>query len=271
MPKLNTSNKEVQEFLINIATYWIKEFDIDGWRLDVSDEVSLSFWRIFRTAIKECKPDAVLIGENWHDANVYLMGDQYDSIMNYAFTKAALDFYAFNTLSSGEMADKLNGILMRNSDNVNHMLLNLLDSHDTLRFYTEVKENKDKLISALALLFMYPGAPCIYYGTEIPLEGGYDPDSRRCMNWRKALGKTGLKQIIRRLSKVKSKIKNGSVKIYSKDNLLIIDRCMNKHVYRLLINNNSYSIKYVLKGLQASNLYSDGYIASNGFVIDKIS
>ena len=87
MPKLNTANPETQEFLLDIAIYWIKEADIDGWRLDVADEVSHEFWRRFRKEVKNVKKDCVIIGENWHDAYPYLMGDQYDSIMNYSFTK----------------------------------------------------------------------------------------------------------------------------------------------------------------------------------------
>ena len=139
MPKLNTANEEVQDFLLEIAIYWIREADIDGWRLDVSDEVSHGFWRRFRKAVKKEKPDSVIIGENWHDAYAYLMGDQYDSIMNYAFTKACLDYFAKGVFSAKDMADKLNSNLMRNTEQVNRMMLNLLDSHDTHRFFTEVK------------------------------------------------------------------------------------------------------------------------------------
>ena len=133
MPKWNTSNRQLQKYLTDIATYWIKEYNIDGWRLDVSDEISHDFWRDLRKAVKAVKPDCVLIGENWHDANSYLHGDQYDSIMNYAFTKACLDFYCFGNFGTQQFADKLNEILMRNTDAVNIMMLNLLDSHDTYK------------------------------------------------------------------------------------------------------------------------------------------
>ncbi|MBR1743401.1 MAG: alpha-glycosidase [Lachnospiraceae bacterium] len=183
MPKLNTSNPEVREFLLNIACYYIREFDIDGWRLDVSDEVSHDFWRAFRKAVKNVKADAVIIGENWHDASNYLRGDQYDSIMNYAFTKCCLDFFATETMNARQAAGKLNDILARNSDTVNHMMLNLLDSHDTHRFFSEVGEDEKKFKAALCLLYLFPGAPCIFYGTEIKITGGYDPDCRKCMDW----------------------------------------------------------------------------------------
>lgn len=183
MPKFNTSNPEVQEYLCNIGVYYISKYNIDGWRLDVSDEVSHDFWRKFRKAVKAVREDCIIIGENWHDASNYLKGDQYDSIMNYAFTKACLDYFATGRLKAAGMADKLNDLLARNTDTVNGMLLNLLDSHDTHRFFSEVGKNREKMAAALALLFVFPGIPCIFYGTEFFMEGGYDPDCRRCMDW----------------------------------------------------------------------------------------
>lgn len=186
MPKFDTSNPEVRKFLIGIAVHYIKEYHIDGWRLDVSDEVSHDFWREFRRAVKKENPEAVIIGENWHDASVYLKGDQYDSIMNYAFTKATLDYFSTDKLDAKGMAERLNDLLARNSDTVNHMMLNLLDSHDTHRFYSEVSEDDRKFKAALCLLYLYPGVPCIFYGTEIKIPGGYDPDCRKCMDWDKA-------------------------------------------------------------------------------------
>ena len=270
MPKLNTSNPEVQKYLIDIATYWIKEFDIDGWRLDVSDEVSHQFWRKFRIEVKNCKPDCVLIGENWHDANAYLNGDQYDSIMNYAFTKATLDYLAFNRFNSNDMANQLNSILMRNNTNVNNMMLNLLDSHDTFRFFTEVKCDENKLNVAIAILFMFPGTPCIYYGTENRMEGGYDPDSRRCMDWRLEHTNNSTKSLIIKLAALKKKIKASDAKIYSFNNLLIIERKVNKNIYRLVMNNNSYEVEYKVNCLYTGNLYINEMILPKGFIIEKI-
>ena len=86
--------------------------------------------------------------------------------MNYAFTKACLDFYAFSKFNAEDFACKLNEILMRNPDQINQMMLNLLDTHDTHRFMTRVNGNQDKLMSALSVTYFFPGAPCIYYGTE---------------------------------------------------------------------------------------------------------
>lgn len=207
MPKLDTSNPEVRKFLIGIAVHYINEYHIDGWRLDVSDEVSHDFWREFRRAVKEAAPEAVIIGENWHDASVYLKGDQYDSIMNYAFTKAALDYWSTDQLDAKGMAQRLNDLLARNSDTVDHMMLNLLDSHDTHRFFSEVHEDESRLKEALCLLYLYPGVPCIFYGTELKTTGGYDPDCRKCMDWDKAagVGQTDIYKILITLADLRKK------------------------------------------------------------------
>lgn len=183
MPKLDTSNPAVREYLCRVGTHYITGYGIDGWRLDVADEVSRCFWRDFRRAVKGADPEAVLIAENWHDASASLRGDQFDGIMNYSVTKACLDYFAWGKLDGQHMAWKLSELLMRNSDPVNSMMLNLLDSHDTYRFLTEVNGDREALHAALSLIFMLPGAPCIFYGTEKYTFGGFDPDCRRCMGW----------------------------------------------------------------------------------------
>ncbi len=238
MPKINTSNRAAQNFLLEVATYWIREFDIDGWRLDVSDEVSHEFWRRFRHAVKREKADCVIIGENWHDAYPYLRGDQYDSIMNYSFTKACLDYFARDRFTAEQMAEKLSGNLMRNTETVNRMMLNLLDSHDTHRFFSEVGKDKGKLLAALALEMIFPGAPCIYYGTEICLEGGYDPDSRRCFNWDKTAWDAHVMETVKTLAALRTKkvLQYGDVSIRAKDDLLFVERIMEEEWIRLYIN-----------------------------------
>lgn len=238
MPKLNTANDEVQDFLIQIALYWIREFDIDGWRLDVSDEISHVFWRKFRQAVKKEKADVVIIGENWHDAYPYLQGDQYDSIMNYAFTKACLDYFARGTFDAAQMAEKLNSNLMRNTEQVNHMMLNLLDSHDTHRFFTEVKKDKDKLLAAVALTMVFPGAPCVYYGTEICMEGGYDPDSRRGFCWDEDKWDKDVHAKIKELIHLRQNpiFAESDVKIYEKEQMLVVRRKYDKESLTLYVN-----------------------------------
>ncbi len=238
MPKFNTSNKEVRNYLINIATYWIKECDIDGWRLDVSDEVSHAFWRELRSAVKQVKSDAVLIGENWHDANMYLKGDQFDSIMNYAFTKACLDFYAYKTIDAQQFIERLNGLLMRNTDTVNDMMLNLIDTHDTHRFLTQANEDVMALEKAIATLFFYRGVPCVFYGTENQMIGGYDPDCRRTFDWTKQDQTNTVKELIKVLTALKhdNEFNYANTKMFCVDNVIHILREGQNCVWELIIN-----------------------------------
>lgn len=266
MPKFNTSNPKVQKFLLDIAVYWIKEYKIDGWRLDVSDEVSHDFWRVFRKTVKSADAQCVLIGENWHDANVYLRGDEFDGIMNYAFTKACLDFFAFGKFTPKQFSDKLNEILMRNTDTANKMMLNLLDSHDTDRFLTRVNGNTDKLMSALATEYFFVGAPCIYYGTEIAMEGGYDPDNRRGMDWDKAEADSPLKRLIQTLTRLKriGEFSSANVKIREQDGLVLLER----ENYVLVVN-ESGDCEYVAQNVVCSNKYSEKTLYDGGFVVMK--
>lgn len=278
MPKINTANRSAQDFLLQIACYWIREYDIDGWRLDVSDEVSHEFWRRFRHAVKREKEDCVIIGENWHDAYPYLRGDQYDSIMNYSFTKACLDYFAKGRFSAKQMAEKLNSNLMRNTEQVNRMMLNLLDTHDTHRFFTETKKDKDKLLAAVALEMVFPGAPSIYYGTEICMEGGYDPDSRRCFDWDESHWDKKVMETIRRLTALRKNhvLQYGAVSIMEEDEMLCLKRTSGEKEIVLYINLSGIE-KNVAGGLQkkgsggenvlCANRWRSPVLQQNGFVI----
>ena len=268
MPKLNTDNKEVQDYLINVGKYYIEKFDIDGWRLDVSDEVSHTFWKRFRNELKSLGKEIILIGENWHDANKFLQGDEFDSIMNYAFTKALLDYLAFNKYSSKDMSDKLNELLIRNTEQVNKMMLNLMDTHDTLRFYTEINKDINKYLIAITLLFFYEGVPCIYYGDESLMEGGYDPDSRR--GFKKDINNKAY-QLITRLASLRKAQEFINSKLYIKHNndLLILERISKEYIYRLNVN-ISFDCKYNIDNYLLSNNYNNGFIKTNGFVIEKV-
>ncbi|GGB59052.1 glycoside hydrolase family 13 protein [Fictibacillus barbaricus] len=183
MPKLNTENPEVREYLLNVARYWVEEFDIDGWRLDVANEVDHSFWREFRTAVKSVKPEAYILGEIWHDSMSWLQGDQFDAVMNYPFTNAALDFVAKEAIDAKAFAEKMTSVLHMYPENVNEAAFNLLGSHDTKRVLTFCDENKDKMKLLFLLMLTFKGTPCIYYGDEIGMTGGMDPGCRKCMEW----------------------------------------------------------------------------------------
>ncbi|HFP8020607.1 TPA: glycoside hydrolase family 13 protein [Enterococcus faecium] len=185
MPKLNTANPEVQKYLLDIATYWIKEFDIDGWRLDVANEVDHHFWKKFREAVTEIKPDIYILGEIWHSSQAWLQGNEFHAVMNYAFTDSIKDYFAKKKITASQMVSGMNHQQMLYRDQVNEGTFNLLDSHDTARILTLCQGNKELMKSVMAFMFLQKGSPCIYYGTEIGMTGEDDPDCRKCMIWEK--------------------------------------------------------------------------------------
>jgi glycosidase len=244
MPRWNTGDPGARDFLLDIAVYWIKEYDIDGWRLDVSDEVSHDFWRRFRQAVKEAKEDCVIIGENWHDAYPFLQGDQYDGIMNYGFTRICMEYFTDRVTDETGLAEKLSGLLMRGTDIANAMMMNLLDSHDTHRFFTLLGEDEARFQGALALLYLFPGSPCIYYGTEIMMPGGYDPDCRRCMDWEAARKDSPLKQLLIRLSSLRKKdaVRKGTVRLDARDGFFLLERQYGEEKISLKLKDGFFEI-----------------------------
>ena len=183
MPKLNTANPEVQEYLLDIATYWIEEFDIDAWRLDVANEVDHYFWKRFYKETTAIKEDLYILGEIWHSSQNWLNGDEFHAVMNYAFTDNIENYFFKKILSPSRLVSGLNSQLALYRRQTTEVMFNLLDSHDTARVLTKAAGDKSLVKSAMAFLYSQPGAPCIYYGTEIGLDGGEDPDCRKCMIW----------------------------------------------------------------------------------------
>ncbi|MGY3750487.1 glycoside hydrolase family 13 protein [Vagococcus acidifermentans] len=183
MPKLNTANPEVQEYLLDIATYWIKEFDIDAWRLDVANEVDHHFWKQFYQATIALKEDFYILGEVWHSSQSWLNGDEFHAVMNYAYTETILNFFVKEEITAKKMVSGLNEQLMLYRQQTNEVMFNCLDSHDTARLLTVSGEDKDVAKMALAFTFLQHGSPCLYYGTEVGMLGENDPDCRRCMIW----------------------------------------------------------------------------------------
>ena len=183
MPKLNTSEKKVRDYFLDTVRYWIETFDIDGLRLDVANEISHLFCRELRQMTKQLKPDFYLLGEIWHDAMPWLGGDEFDAVMNYPFAAAIREFWYQPEKTKSDLEEAIHENLVRYMRQTTEVLFNLLDSHDTDRLIHQTGGNQDLFFQQLAMLFTMPGSPCIYYGTEIAIEGGADPDCRRCMPW----------------------------------------------------------------------------------------
>lgn len=252
MPKLMTKNDDVKKYLISVATYWIKEADIDGWRLDVADEIDHAFWRDFRRAVKEVKEDALIIGEVWYDSTSWLNGDQFDSVMNYEFQTAITQLINEEKITSLEFAQRmgfLRGLYRLPPYNV---LWNLIDSHDTARFLHEAKEDVEKLKLAVLMQLTLPGVPMIYYGDEVGMTGGQDPDCRRGMLWEENKQNKDLFEYYKKLIHLRKEhnaLCLGDFKtIYTDENLYGFRREYDMDVIDVYINNSSKEVSFEVTG-----------------------
>lgn len=187
LPKFNTDNQAVRKYLLDVARYWIEQ-GADGWRLDVPNEIDdHDFWREFRAVVKAANPDAYIVGEIWNDGSPWLQGDQFDAVMNYLFRDLCTDFFASYKLNAAEFGAGIDRLITLYHPEVTYAQLNLVGSHDTVRYMTAAQQagkfatERVKLTALMQMVF--PGAPCVYYGDEIGLEGDKDPDCRRCYPW----------------------------------------------------------------------------------------
>ena len=197
LPKFNTDNPGVREYLFEVAEFWIK-FGIDGWRLDVPYEIDDDgFWREFRQRVKGINPEAYICGEIWEDAERWLAGDQFDATMNYQFTGAVLSWFGhthrrddydkepLNLARDGaeQFSHRINHVVSLYPEEVSRVQLNLLDSHDTTRALWVMGDNLNALKQAYLFTVCVPGVPCIYYGSEIGMSSGDDPHCREAYPW----------------------------------------------------------------------------------------
>lgn len=242
MPKLNTANPELIRYFCNVARMWMRDYGADGWRLDVSDEMSHRFLRHFREAVLEENPQTIVIGEDWHRAVRYLNGDEYDGIMNYGLTKACLDLLAFETIDASTFRDRLVRLYHTFSVAADWKMLNLLGSHDTDRFLTRVHGDSLRYRTAVAVMFFYPGIPCVYYGDEVGMEGGYDPDCRRTFPWNEDVWDKETRELIRKLMALKKEpaLSVGALEIGEEKGIVTITRRAAEQVLTLRVNATSW-------------------------------
>jgi glycosidase len=183
MPKWNTENKAVQEYLISSAEKWTKRLHIDGWRLDVPDEVSMDFWRSFRKRIKAVDPEIYITGEIWGSPVRWLAGDTFDGAMNYTLYFILRDFALLRLEDASGFTSRMNRYLLSTPAAVRKNMLNFAGNHDLPRMLSLAKGETNAVMGALLLLILQEGELCLYYGDEAAMPGGPDPDNRRPMIW----------------------------------------------------------------------------------------
>lgn len=222
LPKLNTDEPAVREYLFSVAEYWLR-FGIDGWRLDVPTEINdEAFWQEFRRRCRAVRPDAYLVGEIWHLAADWLRGDRFDAVMNYPLAEAILGYaggpaldrdvirrhheYA-NTVVARDgagFAAELKSQLAAYPPETVGVQLNLLGSHDAPRMRTVMGGDARRVRLATLLQATLPGAPCLYYGDEVGLTGGNDPACRGAFPWDSGRWEPGLRDSVRALFRLRA-------------------------------------------------------------------
>jgi neopullulanase len=258
LPKFNTNAPAVREFIFDVAEHWI-EFGIDGWRLDVPAEINDDgFWQEFRRRVKAINPEAYIVGEIWEESQRWLRGDQFDAVMNYLVTIASLSFFTgkhldqqetnraggyrnkVRPLNVSEFADRIDHILNLYDPAITQAQLNLLDSHDTPRFLTSAGGDVASLKLAMLFMFTYPGAPCLYYGDEIGMDGCHDPECRRSFPWDKSRRNDGLLSYTKKCTALRQAhpaLRRGSYhRLYAADGVYVFGRKMNDEKLVIALN-----------------------------------
>ena len=286
MPKLNTENPEVVDYLIEVGKYWVREFDIDGWRLDVSNEVDHRFWRKFREEVKKEKQDVYILGEIWHNSLPWLMGDQFDSVMNYPLTNSIRDFFCIGQMNAEEFKYSINNVNVSYPRQVNEVTFNLVGSHDTTRMLTFAGGNIEKLKLAYLFMFTQGGCPCIYYGDEVGMEGLQTPEcegQRECMVWDENKQNKDILDFIKDIIQIRKE--NDDFKIVNNE-WIITDKYSGLLIFKkgkvtVIINNSSKEVecelpKY-LKNREVYDLFNKTNVKledniglkANGFLVLK--
>ncbi len=283
LPELNKASPQFRHFAYgapdSVMKLWLDR-GAAGWRMDVAPWVPDDFWREWRRAIKQHKPDALTIAETWFDSSKYFLGDSFDSTMNYIFRSAVLEYAA-----GGKARQLYHHIeFMREAypPQSFYALMNLLSSHDAARMLhvlghhgdgtadDKIRESKQRLRLAVFFQMTFPGAPTIYYGDEVGVTGGEDPYNRATYPWADRGGKpdTALLADFKRLIKMRkdhSALRHGSISapLLIDDNVVVLAR-RDGRTWAITATNNATIAKTVSVTLPAEVTAAEFTNALNG-------
>ncbi len=251
LPKLMVQNPEVKKYLFDVIKPWTER--VEGWRLDVANEIPHEFWKEFRSYVRKLNPYCYIVGELWEDASPWLQGDEFDATMNYRFRAACLDYYAYDKISTAQFDKHLEGTRNLYGKNNNLVMQNLLSSHDTERYLTLCQGEFWRVKLSVLLQMTYIGAPMIYYGDEIGMEGGKDPDCRRTMIWDEKKWDKELWELYKKLIRIRTSspaLRRGSFKTILADNgtrTFAFERQLNANLAYVAINKRDRIVKVDLQ------------------------
>lgn len=250
LPALNYDNPEVRDYVLEVLHYWLS-LGVKGVRLDAPKEVPMEFWQEFYQIAKEIDPDVLLIGEIWDDASPWIHEKAFDSTMNYLYRDQMIKFFIQRRGRTSTFARGLGNDLTRYPEPVVHVLYNMVSTHDKERFLTLAQGNVDRVKPYVIFQFTFVGAPAIYYGDEIGMEGGPDPDCRRPMIWDESKQNRELKDLYQQMIGIRQMhpaLQKGSFRVVFTDDkarVLIFEREYQGERILVVLNNNDQS--YTLK------------------------
>ncbi|CAB1129315.1 Neopullulanase [Candidatus Hydrogenisulfobacillus filiaventi] len=227
MPRLNLAHPAAADYFLEVAVYWIRETGVDGWRLDVGDEVAHAFWRRLRERVKAERPDALLVGEAWHDALPWLAGGEWDGVMHYRWREAVKAALLEARLDPEELGGRLLRLWFAYPEPAARASFLLLGSHDTERVLTAAAGDVTAVERALVVQFTWPGIPVVYYGDEAGMTGGPDPGCRAGMWWDPRRRRHALVRLVRALAclrRTAPALIGGGLRVLPARGLLLYDR-----------------------------------------------
>ncbi len=282
LPKLNyEGSKELEDYIISIGKKWVSEpYNVDGWRLDVaadlghSPEYNHSFWRRFREEVKKANPDSIIIAEHYGPARDWLMGKEWDTVMNYDAFMEPLTWFltgmdkhsdSFKPIRVGNAREFFDTMLYAGGENFTmpslYTAMNELSNHDHSRFLTRTSQKVgrcDTLMPAMAdtgvkkyqmrqaviVQMTWPGAPTVYYGDEAGLCGFTDPDNRRTYPWgHEDMEMINFHKEMIRIHKSCPELRTGSIKeLFAENNIIVYGRFNRTAAVLVAINNNAFEV-----------------------------
>lgn len=277
LPVLNYTNSDVRKYVLDVVRYWIG-LGVKGIRLDAPKEVPHDFWQEVRKAALAIDPEVLVIGEIWDDASAWINGKEFDSTMNYLYRDLMVKFFAQHAKKPASFARELGMDQTRYPEPANLVLYDMVSSHDVERFLTMAQGKVERVKPFVIFQFTYLGAPAIYYGDEVGMEGGKDPDCRRPMVWDPAKQNLELLHLYQQMIQIRRThpaLQHGSYRlVYTDDKakLLVFERAyqgerilsvlnVGDEAQTLTIPFAGWGIKGEVQDLLSGTVYSAGKAA----------